>query len=129
MLKKRGLFLKKGTIVESTIIEAPTSAKNKSEQRDPDAHSAKKGSEWHFGYKAHIGVVKNKGIVHDLVVTAANVHDVTVVPEFLTGEEEVVYCDSGYIGAEKRKDAVVKNKQDKKIRYKTNRREFQSKNN
>ena len=124
-LKKRGLILKKGTIVDSTIIEAPSSTKNKEGQRDPDAHSVKKGTDWHFEYKAHIGVDKDTGIVHDVVVTAANVSDVTVVPELLTGEEEVVYGDSGYIGAEKREDAVVKNKQGKKIKYKTNRRPSQ----
>ena len=128
-LKKRGLILKKGTIVDSTIIEAPSSTKNKEKQRDPDAHSAKKGSDWHFGYKAHIGVDKDTGIVHNVVVTAANVHDVTVVPQLLTGEEEVVYGDSGYIGAEKREKAVTKNKQGQKIKYKTNRRPSQSKKN
>lgn len=128
-LKKRGLILKKGTIVDSTIIEAPSSTKNKERQRDPDAHSVKKGSDWHFGYKAHIGVDKDTGIVHDLVVTAANVHDVTMVPDLLTGDEEVVYGDSGYIGAEKRENAMTKNKQGKKIKYKTNRRPSQSKNN
>lgn len=127
-LKDRGLLLKKGTIVDSTIIEAPSSTKNKDKQRDPDAHSVKKGSDWHFGYKAHIGVDKDTGIVHDLVVTPANVHDVTVVPELLTGEEEVVFGDSGYLGAEKRENAVTKNKQGKKIKYKTNRRPSQSKN-
>ena len=82
----------------------------------------KKGTDWHFGYKAHIGVDKDTGIFHDVAVTAANISDVTVVPELLTGEEEVVYGDSGYIGAEKREDAVVKNKQGKKIKNKTNRR-------
>ena len=73
-LKKRGLLLKKGTIVDSTIIEAPSSTKNKDKQRDLDAHSVKKGSDWHFGYKAHIGVNKDTGIVHDVVVTSANIH-------------------------------------------------------
>ena len=126
-LKKRGLLLKKGTIVDSTIIEAPSSTKNKDKQRDPDAHSTKKGSAWHFDYKAHIGVDKDTGIVHDLVVTPANVHDVTVTQDLLTGEEEVVYDDSGYVGAEKRENAVTKNKQGKKIKYKTNRRPSQSK--
>ena len=128
-LKKRGLLLKKGTIVDSTIIEAPSSTKNKEKQRDPDAHSVKKGSAWHFGYKAHIGVDKDTGIVHNVVVTPANVHDVTIVPELLTGEEETVYGDSGYIGAENRENAVTKNKQGKKIKYKTNRRPSQSKSN
>ena len=127
-LKKRGLLLKKGTIVDSTIIEAPSSTKNKDKQRDPDAHSVKKGSAWHFGYKAHIGVDKDTGIVHDVVVTSANIHDVTVVQNLLTGEEEVVYGDSGYLGAEKRENAVTKNNKGKKIKYKTNRRPSQSKN-
>lgn len=127
-LKKRGLLLKKGTIVDSTIIEAPSSTKNKYKQRDLDAHSVKKGLAWHFGYKAHIGVDKDTGIVHDVVVTPANIHDVTVVPELLTGEEEVVYGDSGYLGAEKRENAVTKNNKGKKIKYKTNRRPSQSKN-
>ena len=128
-LKDRGLLLKKGTIVDSTIIEAPSSTKNKDKQRDPDAHSVKKGSDWHFGYKAHIGVDKDSGIVHDLVVTSANVHDVTVVPDLLTGEEEEVFGDSGYLGSEKRENAVTKNNKGKKIKYKTNRRPSQSKNN
>lgn len=121
-LADRGLILKKGTIVDSTIIEAPSSTKNKEKQRDPDAHSVKKGSDWYFGYKAHVGVDKDSGIVHTLEVTGANEHDVSMTSKLLTGEEEVVYGDSGYLGAEKREDAVTKNKQGKKIRYKVNRR-------
>ena len=97
----RGLILKKGTIVDSTFIEAPTSTKNKEKQRDPDAHSAQKGNEWHFGYKAHIGVDKDTGLVHTLKVTAANVHDATMVSELLTGEEEVVFGDSGLAYSQK----------------------------
>ena len=128
-LQERGLILKKGTIVGSTIIEAPSSTKNAEKKRDPDAHSVKKSNAWHFGYKAHIGVDKDSGIVHDVKVTGANVHDVTVMPDLLTGEEEEVYGDSGYLGAEKREDAIRKNKQGKKIKYKTNRRPSQSKNN
>ena len=103
--------------------------KNAEKKRDPDAHSVKKGNAWHFGYKAHIGVDKDSGIVHDVKVTGANVYDVTVMPDLLTGEEEEVYGDSGYLGAEKREDAIRKNKQGKKIKYKTNRRPSQSKNN
>ena len=128
-LQERGLILKKGTIVDSTIIEAPSSTKNAEKKSDPDAHSVKKGNAWHFGYKAHIGVDKDSGIVHDVKVTGANVHDVTVMPDLLTGEEEEVYGDSGHLGAEKREDAIRKNKQGKKIKYKTNRRPSQSKNN
>ena len=128
-LADRGLILKKGTIVDSTIIEAPSSTKNKEKQRDPDAHSVKKGSDWYFGYKAHVGVDKDSGIVHTLEVTGANEHDVSMTSKLLTGEEEVVYGDSGYLGAEKREDAVTKNKQGKKIRYKVNRRPSQYKKN
>ncbi len=80
---------------------------NKEHKRDPEAHSVKKGNGWKFGYKAHVGVDSKSGLVHSLEVTAANVHDVTMTSELLTGEEEVVYGDSGYIGAEKRDDAIV----------------------
>ena len=128
LLAERGLILKKGTIVDSTLISAPSSTKNREKKRDPDAHSVKKGNTWHFGYKAHIGVDKDTGLVHHVEVTGANVHDVTMVPQLLTGEETAVYGDSGYLGAEKRKDALRKNKQGKRIRYKTNRRPSQSKN-
>ena len=93
MLTERGLILKKGTIVDSTIIAAPSSTKNEEKQRDPDAHQVKKGNTWHFGYKAHIGVDRDG--------------------------------DSGYLGAEKRKDAKVRNKSGKKIRYEINRRPSQ----
>lgn len=128
LLQTKGLMLKKGTIVDSTIIKAPSSTKNQDKKRDPDAHSTKKGNAWYFGYKAHIGVDEDSGLVHSVKVTAANVHDVTVVPELLTGEEETVYGDSGYLGAEKRDDAVTHNKAGKKIRYKINRRPSQYKN-
>lgn len=129
MLKERGLVLKRGSIVDSTIIAAPSSTKNQSKQRDPDAHQTKKGNTWHFGYKAHIGVDQDSGLVHHMRVTAANTHDVTVAYALLTGEEEAVYGDSGYVGAEKRAEAVTRNKAGKKIRYKINRRPSQSKNN
>ena len=109
-LMERGLILKKGTIVDSTIISAPSSTKNKEKKRDPDAHQVKKGNTWHFGYKAHIGVDKDSGLVHTVEATPANVHDVAEVPKLLTGEEETVYGDSGYLGAGKREDAVVRNK-------------------
>jgi IS5 family transposase len=128
LLQGKGLILKKGTIVDSTLIEAPPSIKNRKKQRDPDAHQTKKGNQWHFGYKAHIGVDKDSGLVQKVKVTAANVSDVTTMPDLLTGEEEVVYGDSGYLGAEKREGAMLKNKQGKKIRYKINRRPSQIKN-
>ena len=125
MLMERGMILKKGTIVDSTIISAPSSTKNKEKQRDPDAHQVKKGNTWHFGYKAHVGVDKDSGIVHTVKVTAANQHDVSMTSELLTGEENAVYGDSGYLGAEKREDAVKKNVDGKRIRYKINRRPSQ----
>lgn len=78
LLAQRGLILKKGTIVDSTFIESPSSTKNKEKKRDPEAHSAKKGNVWHFGYKAHIGVDSESSLVHTVKTTAANVHIVTV---------------------------------------------------
>jgi len=127
LLSDRGMILRKGTIVDSTIIAAPASTKNRERQRDPDAHQVKKGNAWHFGYKAHIGVDEETGLVHHVEVTGANVHDVTMVPKLLNGEETQVYGDSGYLGAEKREDAVIRNKSGKKIKYKNNRRPSQSK--
>ena len=128
-LTQRGLILKRGTIVDSTFIEAPSSTKNQKKERDPEAHSAKKGNVWYFWYKAHIGVDSESGLVHTVQVTAANVHDVCVTADLLTGEEEEVYGDSGYLGAEKRPEARKKNTDGKKIRYKINRHPSQSKNN
>lgn len=125
MLMERGLILKKGTIVDSTIISAPSSTKNKEKKRDSDACQTKKGNTWYFGYKAHIGVDRDSGLVHTVKATSANVHDVRMTPELLHGEEETVNGDSGYIGAEKREDAIVRNKKGKKIRYQINRRPSQ----
>ena len=122
ILSEKGLILKRGTIVDSTLIAAPSSTKNKDKKRDKDAHSVKKGNQWHFGYKAHIGVDKDSGLVHHLKVTGANEHDVTATPDLMHGEEEELYGDSGYIGAEKRENAVFKNKNGQKIKYKINRK-------
>ena len=124
-LTEQGLILKKGTIVDSTIISAPSSTKNKEKKRDPDAHQVKKGNTWHFGYKAHVGVDKDSGLVHTVEATPANVHDVTQTSSLLTGEEDVVYGDSGYLGAGNREDAIVRNKSGRKIKYKINRRPSQ----
>lgn len=129
LLEARGLILKKGTIVDSTIISAPSSTKNLEKKRDPEAHQTKKGSTWHFGYKAHIGVDKNSGLVHHLETTAANVHDVTMTSKLLHGEEESVHGDSGFLVADQREDSITHNKQGKKIQYKINRRPSQSKHN
>lgn len=125
MLMERGLILKKGTIVDSTIISAPSSTKNKEKKRDPEACQTKKGNTWYFGYKAHIGVDRDSGIVHTVKATSANVSDVTMTSELLHGEEETVNGDSGYVGAEKREDAITRNKAGKKIQYRINRRPSQ----
>ncbi|MCU4215233.1 transposase, partial [Vibrio cholerae] len=74
-LSERGVLMKQGTLVDATIIEAPSSTKNKTNQRDPEMHQTKKGNEWHFGMKAHIGVDAKSGLTHTLVTTAANEHD------------------------------------------------------
>ena len=128
ILTDRGLILKMWMIVDS-IIEAPSSTKNKEKKTGSGAHSVKKGSDWHFGYKARIGVDKDCGIVHTLEVTRANEHSVSMISKLLTGAEEVIYGDSGYLGAEKRDDAVIKNQQGKKVRYQVHRRSSQYKKN
>ena len=125
LLTERGLILKKGTIVDSAIIAAPSSTKNREKKRDPEACQTKKGNAWHFGYKAHIGADKDSGLTHHVEVTAANEHDVSVCHKLLTGEEETVNGDSGYLGAGKRKDAVIRNSKGKKIKYIINRRPSQ----
>jgi len=100
ILNKHNLILKKGTIVDSTMIAAPSSTKNKKKERDPDAHSVKKGNQWYFGYKAHIGVDSKTGLVHHVKATAANVHDVNEVDNLIYGEEDGLWGDSGYLNAE-----------------------------
>lgn len=116
-LKSKGLILMKGTIVDSTLIAAPSSTKNQKKERDPDAHQTKKGNQWHFGYKGHIGVDRDSGLIHKVETTAANVHDVTQVAELLEGTEEEVYGDSGYLGAEKREEAIHTNDKGQEIKY------------
>ncbi|MFW8567348.1 IS5 family transposase [Orrella sp. 11846] len=102
LLTEQGLMLRQGTIVDATIISAPSSTKNSTRSRDPEMRSTKKGNNWHFGMKAHIGVDFATGFVHTTVCTSANEHDVTQTHALLHGEEEYVFGDSGYIGAEKR---------------------------
>ena len=87
-LTEEKLILKKGTIVDSTFIEAPSSTKNQEKKRDPDGKSGKKGNTWHFGYQAHIGVDKDSGIVHTVEVTGANESDINMPPKLMNGEEE-----------------------------------------
>ena len=101
-LGDRGLSLRQGTIVDATLINAPSSTKNKDGKRDPEMHQAKKGKQYYFGMKAHIGVDDESGLVHSVVGTAANVADVTQVDKLLHGEENMVGADAGYTGVEKR---------------------------
>ena len=97
-LESQGLRLREGTIVDAGIIEAPSSTKNRSGERDPEMHQTKKGNQWHFGMKAHIGVDADSGIVHRMSTTAANAHDVTEAHNLLHGGETRVWCDAGYQG-------------------------------
>ena len=101
-LSRKGLLLKRGSIVDATIIAAPSSTKNAEGKRDPEMHQTKKGNQWHFGMKAHIGVDADSGLVHTVATTPANVADIEVVDELLHGKEQVVHADSGYTGADKR---------------------------
>ncbi|NMM28293.1 MAG: IS5 family transposase [Glaciimonas sp.] len=104
MLIERGLLMSKGTLVDATLIAAPSSTKNKEHGRDPEMHQAKKGNQWYFGLKAHIGVDKESGLVHTLVTTSANVSDISQTPVLLHGQEQEVWLDAGYVGVEKRED-------------------------
>lgn len=104
-LTHQGLMLKTGTVVDASIIAAPNSTKNKDGQRDPEMHQTKKGNQWHFGMKVHIGVDAQSGLVHSVIGTAANVNDVTQASALLHGAEQVVFADSGYQGAHKRPEA------------------------
>ena len=103
-LIERGLMLKTGTVVDATLIAAPSSTKNDKGERDPEMHQTKKGNQWHFGMKAHIGVDADSGLVHTVSTTAANAHDITQAAALLHGQEEVVYADSGYRGVHKREE-------------------------
>jgi IS5 family transposase len=102
MLEERGLLMRQGTIVDATIIAAPPSTKNKKKARDPEMHQTKKGNQWHFGMKAHIGVDVASGLVHTIVGTAANEADINQTAALLHGREEAVFADAGYTGADKR---------------------------
>ena len=101
-LAAKGLLLKSGTVVDATLIAAPSSTKNSSGERDPEMHQTKKGNQWHFGMKAHIGVDADSGLVHTVVGTAANVNDVTQAHALVHGEENHVLADAGYQGVDKR---------------------------
>jgi len=102
MLEERGLLMRQGTIVDATIVAAAPSTKNKTKTRDPEMHQTKKGNQWHFGMKVHIGVDVASGVVHTLTGTAANEADINQTAALLHGREEAVFADAGYTGADKR---------------------------
>jgi IS5 family transposase len=116
LLEEKRLLLKSGTIVDATIIAAPPSTKNEQKARDPEMHQTRKGKDWHFGMKAHIGADR-RGIVHSLATTAANVSDITQMPKLLHGQEREVFGDQAYWSESHRQTAMAAG-----IRYRINRR-------
>ena len=95
-LSARAMTMRQGTIVDATLIAAPSSTKNKEGKRDPEMHQTKKGNQWYFGRKDHLGVDKDSGLIHSVVTTSANVHDLTPAAELLHGDERVNYGDAVY---------------------------------
>jgi IS5 family transposase len=107
-LAEKGLMMREGTIVDATLIAAPPSTKNKDGKRDPEMHQSKKGNEWHFGMKAHVGVDAASGLVHTVIGTAGNVADVAQAGSLLHGDESAALGDAGYQGVEKRAENLGK---------------------
>lgn len=103
-LRQQGLLLQQGTLIDASILSAPSATKNKSGQRDPQMHQTKKGSQWFFGMKMHIGADDVSGAVHSLQTTPANQHDITVAHQLLHGAETRVWGDAGYRGIHKRQE-------------------------
>jgi IS5 family transposase len=120
-LESKGLRISTGTIVDATIIAAPSSTKNAKQERDPEMHQTKKGNQWHFGAKAHIGVDSKEGIVHSVSTSAASVSDVHMLPDLLHGDETKVWGDAGYQGQTEAIHAAAPKAQDmtsRRARYK-----------
>ena len=105
LLRAKGLLLRAGTVVDATLIAAPSSTKNSSGERDPEMHQSKKGNQWYFGMKAHIGVDAQSGLVHTVRGTSGNVNDVVEANSLLHGDETEAFADAGYQGAHKRPDS------------------------
>ena len=118
-LEKAGLIMHGGTIVDATIINAPSSTKNKSGKRDPEMHQTKKGNQWYHGMKIHSGVDAGSGYVHTITATSANVHDIDEAVNLIREDDEVMYGDSGYSGMSKRPE-VVNDKHLSEMEYRTN---------
>lgn len=121
VMVKSGHMMKGGSIIDATIINAPSSTKNADKSRDPEMHQTKKGNEWKFGMKCHIGVDAGSGLVHTMTVTAANEHDITQAAALIRDDDEAVYGDSGYLGIEKRPE-ITGNRHLAGIDYRINRR-------
>jgi len=106
VLEQGGCIMRGGSIVDATIISSPSSTKNEKKERDPDMHQTKKGGQWYFGMKCHVGADAGSGYVHTIEATAANVHDVTQAYKLIRKDDEVVYGDSGYLGIQKREEII-----------------------
>lgn len=118
-LEECGQMMKGGTVVDATIINAPTSTKNSSGSRDPEMHQVKKGNEWYFGMKCHMGVDAGTGYIHSIEATPANIHDITQAAKLIRTDDEVVYGDSAYLGLDKRPE-ITKEENKSKIDYRIN---------
>ena len=121
VMEASGHIMHSGTLVDATLINAPSSTKNAEKKRDPEMHQTKKGNEWKFGMKCHIGVDSGSGLVHTVTATPANEHDITQAHNLLREDDAVVYGDSGYIGIEKR-DEIKNDEHFSKIDFRINRR-------
>lgn len=121
MLDEKGCMMRGGTIIDATIIAAPSSTKNKEGKRDPEMHQTKKGEQWFFGMKIHIGVDAGTGYTHSIVATPANASDISQAANLLREDDEVAYGDAGYVGIEKRPE-IIADERKSKISFRINRR-------
>ena len=121
VMVQSGHMMKGGTIVDATIIDAPSSTKNVEKARDPEMHQIRKSNEWRFGMKCHVGVDAGSGSVHTVTVTSANKHDITETVNLIREDGEVVYGDSGYLGVQKRSE-IQQNEHFSKVDFRINRR-------
>ena len=120
-LEAHGQMMRGGSVVDASIIEAPSSTKNEEKSRDPEMHQTKKGNEWHFGMKAHVGVDAGTGYIHTVTATAANVHDIVETHKLIREDDEVVYGDAGYQGIGKREE-IASDPQKSQIEFRINNR-------
>lgn len=120
-LEQCGHMMKGGSIVDATIINASSSTKNAAGSRDPEMHQTKKGNQWYFGMKCHMGVDAGSGYIHSIEASAANVHDIAEAAKLIRPDDEVVYGDAGYLGIEKRPE-IIEDENKSKIDYRINQR-------